>query len=155
MKHLSRSIIVLGLLSCFPAISQDYTPVSAEANGMTRLKPDQIIFNSYDAANKANWEPYISVLGNSVFLVEANTYADDAQLLNMRYGLVFQPAAGGAHKEGDVFYADDNTPYRLIISSRQDGNPGRVAGDKRPGAVNFLTGGEAFPHTLAEFGSDN
>src|SRR4030095_12230356 len=153
MKYLSLGI--LSLLSCFPVLSQDFTPLSAEANGLSRLKPDQVIFNSYDMANHNNWEPYIGVLGNSVFMIEANTYADDGQLLNQRYGLVFQPAAGGAHKEGDAFYADDGPPSPLIPSPRQDGNPGRVTGDTRPGAVNFLAGGEATLHFLPEFGSDD
>ncbi|MCC6232155.1 MAG: hypothetical protein IT580_05895, partial [Verrucomicrobiales bacterium] len=37
----------------------------------------------------------------------------------------------------------------------QNGNPGRVAGDARPGAVNFIVGGEASPHLYPEFQTGN
>src|SRR5262249_26373208 len=51
---------------------------------------------------------------------------------------------------------DNGTPFKGVINaSRQDGNPGRVAGDKRPGASNFITGVEASPHVYTEFQSDN
>ena len=56
---------------------------------------------------------------------------------------------------GEVFYSDSGAPYTgQINGSRQNGNPGRVAGDTRPGAVNFIAGGEASPHMFDEFQSD-
>src|SRR5262249_34774013 len=89
------------------------------------------------------------------FLLEASTFAEPIVDLNQRFGLVFQPVGGGPSRTGAVFYADDGTPFiGAINASRQNGNPGRVAGDKRPGAVNFIAGGEASPHTLAAFQSD-
>ena len=65
-------------------------------------------------------------------------------------------AMGGTMRLGDGFHADDGTPFQGQINfSRQNGNPGRVAGDKRPGAKNFVVGGEASPHMVEQFQSDN
>lgn len=107
------------------------------------------------ALNLGNWEPYISVLGDSTFLIEANTFADDGSAANQRYAVTFQPATGGAPVIGDAFFSDYGTNYRGQINlSRQNGNPGRVAGDTRYGAVNFIAGGEASPDGFAAFQSD-
>ena len=129
-------------------------PGSIESAGLTRIVADRpVIVPDNDALG--NWEPYISVLGTSTFLIEGNTFAagtTDKQ----RYVVALQPAAGGAGRTVDGFYADNQTPFSgAINASRQNGNPGRVAGDKRPGATKYIVGGEASPHTLAEFGSDN
>jgi hypothetical protein len=57
---------------------------------------------------------------------------------------------------GEGFFSDDGQPFKGKINySRQNGNPGRVAGDKRPGGVNIMVGGEASPHLVAGFQSDN
>ncbi|HXJ57472.1 MAG TPA: hypothetical protein VNU68_12505 [Verrucomicrobiae bacterium] len=156
MKQLSVSLLVLGLLNSLTAIGQDFLPTSAEEVGLSRLKADQTIYNTNTLANLDNWEPYISVLGNSAFLIEANTFAEDPiDPAKQRFGVTFQPVSGGAHREGDCFYSDEGLPFRgPINASRQNGNPGRVAGDKRPGALNFITGGEASPHLVAEFRLD-
>ena len=69
-----------------------------------------------------------------------------------RFVVAAQPATGGAAKLLEGFHADNGTPYKgPINASRQNGNPGRVAGDTRPGAKNYIVGAEASPHTLAEF----
>ena len=125
----------------YTVIAQPFVPGSLEGQGLTRIVPDTpVIVAAQD--NQSSWEPYTSVLGNSTFLIEANTYAQD-DAVNMRYVVAFQPAAGGAMKLGDSFFSDNGQPYRAQINlSRQTGNPGRVAGDKRPGATNFMAGGE-------------
>jgi len=123
--------------------------------GLTNIVPDKIIFDT-GTANLDNWEPYISVLGDRTFLIEANTFADDGSFANQRYVLAFQPAAGGPNALGEGFYADNGTPFKGQVNlSRQNGNPGRVAGDRRPGATNFIVGGEVSLHKLPEFQSDN
>ena len=43
------------------------------ASMVARIQPDQIILDVDGVPNQDNWEPYTSVLGNSTFLVEANT----------------------------------------------------------------------------------
>ena len=73
-----------------------------------------------------------------------------------RYVLALQPAAGGAPTVGEVFFGDDGAPYRGPINNyRQNGNPGRVAGYARPGAVHFIAGGEASPNECPQFQSDD
>lgn len=129
-------------------------PGSIESAGLTRIVPDTaVIVPANDALG--NWEPYISVLGTSTFLIEGNTFAEGTTD-KQRFVVALQPAAGGAGKTVEGFYADDKTPFKgAINASRQNGNPGRVAGDKRPGATRYIVGGEASPHVLSEFGSDN
>jgi len=129
-------------------------PEGIDSAGLTRIVNDKIIFET-DTANQNNWEPFASVIGNSTFVVEANTFADPEDDYNQRYVLAFQSVAGGEAKMGEVFHGDNGAPYTgQINGSRQNGNPGRVAGDTRPGAVNFIAGGEASPHMFDEFQSD-
>jgi hypothetical protein len=121
----------------------------------SRIVPDTIIYQT-ENDNLDNWEPYSSVLGNSVFLIEANTFAEPLQDATQRIALAFQPVGGGDLKLGEGFFGDDGAPYtEAINASRQNGNPGRVAGDKRPGAANFMVGGEASPHVFNAFQSDD
>ncbi|MBM3835367.1 MAG: hypothetical protein FJ403_19245 [Verrucomicrobia bacterium] len=135
-------------------VAGPFHPVSVTSAKLSSIVKDQIVFNT-GADNLDNWEPNTSVLGNGVFLIEANTFAENSTA-EQRYGVAFQPVGGGAPKIGDAFFADDGTPFKGQINfSRQNGNPGRVAGDKRPGAVNFIAGGEASPHVIAAFGADN
>lgn len=134
-------------------------PGSIESVGLTRIVPDTPLIVP-GADSLGNWEPYASVLGTNVFLIEGNTFAEDAVFPlpdgRQRYVVALQPAAGGAMKLGEGFYSDAGQPYRTEINrSRENGNPGRVAGDKRPGAVNFIIGGEASPHAYPAFQSDN
>mgnify|MGYP006967017177 FL=1 len=131
-----------------------YQPGTLESVGLTRLVPDTpVIVPPTNSRN--NWEPYASVLGTSTFLIEGNTYAEGGTEFQ-RYVVALQPAAGGPMKLAEGFFGDNGQPFRAQINySRQDGNPGRVAGDKRPGAVNFMVGGEASPHLIDAFKSDN
>lgn len=125
-----------------------------ETVGLARIVPDQVLFKT-DNPNLDNWEPSSGVIGNSVFVVEANTFAEGSST-HQNYAVAFQPVAGGAHARGEGFFADNGTAYRGEINgSRQNGNPGRVGGDKRPGAVHFMVGGEASPHDYPVFQSDN
>lgn len=132
-----------------------YEPGSIESVGLKRIVPDTPIIVP-EVKALGNWEPYTSVLGTSTFLVEGNTFAEST-LDMQRYVVAFQGVTGGAMKLGEVFFSDNGAPYRGPVNlSRQNGNPGRVAGDKRPGAVNFITGGEASPHGYPDlFNSDH
>ncbi len=131
-----------------------FKPGSAEGEGLTRIVKDTpLIIPEFNALG--NWEPQASVIGTSTFLIEGNTYATD-DITAQRYVVGIQPAAGGAMRLGDAFHSDDGKPFTSKINySRQNGNPGRVAGDKRPGAVNFVAGGEASPHVVEAFRSDS
>jgi hypothetical protein len=103
-----------------------------------------------------NWEPYSSVIGESTFLIEFNIYANDGTLANQNNVIALQPAAGGAPTLGYAYYDDSGTPFKGQINlSRQNGNPGRVAGDMRPGATNFITECELSIGQLTQFESNN
>ena len=139
----------------YTVIPTPFLPGSIESVGLTRVVADTPIVKT-TANALGNWEPYSSVLGASTFLVEGNTFADDGTDLNQRAVVALQPVAGGAMKLGEGFYADNGQPFKGQINlSRQNGNPGRVAGDTRPGAVNFMVGLEASPHGITEFQGDN
>jgi hypothetical protein len=92
-----------------------------------------------------NWEPFISSLGDSTFLIEFNTFANDGSWANIatanqNNAVAKQPAAGGPAKVDYAYYADNGTPFKGQLNlSRQNGNPGRVAGDPRYGANKFIT----------------
>jgi hypothetical protein len=133
---------------------------SIESAGLKRIVADKpLSVPQIDALG--NWEPYVSVLGTSTFLIEGSTFAQDYEFPSpdgkQRYVVALQPVDGktGALVEG--FYTDAGQPFNgPINASRQNGNPGRVAGDTRPGAVNYMVGAEASPHTISpEFASDN
>ncbi|MEO6036011.1 MAG: hypothetical protein ABIQ35_12215, partial [Verrucomicrobiota bacterium] len=130
-------------------------PGGAESVGLARIVPDTIVWFSAsqarpkiggfvvgdDVQNGGAVEATAGVLGDSTFLLASSMKASDG--VSMRFSSVYQPAAGGAPKLGDLFYADNGVPYtNKINESRQDGNPGRVAGDPRYGAVNFIGAGE-------------
>lgn len=137
-----------------------FSPGSVESVGLRYLVKDTILNKDYLLNNQlnalGNWEPYCSVLGTSTFLIEGNTFAEDTVDMQ-RYVVALQPADGSAMKLGEGFYSDNGQPYRGQINiSRQNGNPGRVGGDKRPGASNFMVGGEASPHMFPDlFNSDS
>ena len=129
-------------------------PGSIESVGLKRIVADTPVINP-GAPALGNWEPYASVLGTSTFLVEANTFAQDSSD-HQRFVVALQPAAGGQAKLGEAFFTDKGAPFKGDVNaSRQNGNPGRVGGDKRPGAVNFITGAEASPHVVPELSTDN
>lgn len=156
-------------------------PGGTASVGLTHTVPDTLLWynstgNYYtngpiapsaQLANLANWEPNISVLGDTTFLIGANTFADDqtppaGAVLDpsvppfQRFVVTFQPAAGGAPKIGEEFLTDAGVPYRGPINySRPNGNPQRVAGDKRLGAVNFITGAETSAGQVPGFQSNS
>lgn len=127
---------------------------SVESAGLKRVVTDTPVINpKLDALG--NWEPYVSVVGTSTFLIEGNTFADGSTT-EQRYVVGLQPVDGKSMKLGEGFYADNGQPFKGAINlSRQNGNPGRVAGDQRPGAVNFMVGGETSVHVVPGFQGDN
>lgn len=118
-----------------------------------RVKIGPIVPLANQLADHATWEPWVSVVGEKVFLIECNKYTDDGAG-NQRYVVALQPAATGtaaSAKLAEGFYDDAGVPYTNAISSRQDGNPGRVYGDRRYDGVNFVVGGEADPQDQGNF----
>lgn len=134
--------------------AQDFVPGGIDAAGLDRIVPDRIVHDHGGMDALGNWEPFTSVLGTSTFLIESNTFALQPGM--QRYGLMFQPVDGGEPAPGEVFFTDDGEPYLGAINNyRQNGNPGRVAGDRRPGATAFIAGGEASPNEFSVFWSDD
>jgi len=159
-------------------------PGGAASVGLTHVVPDVALWYDGTASRVTNglvdiakqkipgalgnWEPYIDVLGDSTFLIGFNTYADDmtpppgvtidpvpADGNYQRFAVAFQPAAGGPAKVGEHYYTDAGVPHRGITNfRRQNGNPQRVAGDKRQGAVNFITAAETSLGQHPAFQSD-
>jgi len=145
-----------------PAVPGAFIPGHAEEAGLARIAADTAIFVDTAKEPRAalgNWEPYSSVLGNSHFLVSTNKYAenlDDPFATNQSYGIAIAPVDGSANLEVESFYGDDGFPYDGPINNyRQNGNPSRVAGDKRPGAAFYITGGEASPDEFDDFRGDD
>jgi hypothetical protein len=158
-------VIATGTLSA----QTPFVPGSAESIGLQRIVPDTIcFFNDWDGdgirhPQQDNWEPYSSVVGNSVFLIQSTTYAvpltvdpSGSAPYMQSYGVILQRVEGGDPVRGEALFADDGTPYAGPINNyRNNGNPGRVAGDVRPGAVNFIAGGETSVDEFAAFKGDN
>src|SRR5690349_6088089 len=173
-KTYSRILLGATLLAPCLNSSAQFIPGGASSVGLTNVVPDVPIW--YDSiANRVrvgpispltnqipdqgNWEPWVSVVGEKVFLIQTDKYADDGTASVERYFLAFHPARPGTYldaKLGECFYDDSGKPYTNQISSRQDGNPGRVYGDRRYSGTNFVTGGEANPQAYqAFFNSDH
>ncbi len=161
MKRSSASLVVVFVVCvAFVAPGQDsFLPGGLSSAGIERIVPDTVVYDTEGRAALGNWEPWASVLGNSIFLIEATTFAEnppDPGVPMQRYVLAFQPVAGGTPAHGEAFFADDGTPYAGPVNNyRQNGNPGRVAGDARPGATNFIAGGETSLNEYPEFQSDD
>ncbi len=151
-----------------------FIPGGTASVGLTHTVPDVLLWynstgNYYtngpvdpsaQLANLGNWEPNISVLGDTTFLIGASTFADDQTVPPgatytgpaQRFVVTFQPANGGPAKIGEEFHTDAGSPFRGVINlSRENGNPQRVAGDKRPGATKFITAAETSAGQIAAF----
>ena len=123
--------------------------------GLNRLVPDRIVFETQQD-NLEHWEPSVSALGTNTFMIMANTFAPPLAGGKQRYGIFWQTIENPIGKESASFFDDqDNAYLGPINASRQDGNPGRIAGDPRPGATGYAVGGEASPHRFAAFDSND
>jgi len=147
MKHVSVGLCLVCWLGAVPLVLGQWEPGGIDTVDITRIVPDTVASDFGEAPGAlGNWEPYISVLGDTTFLIQNNTFAEGTTD-KQRYALLFQNADGGAPLRGECFFADNGTPYKGEINlSRQNGNPGRVAGDKRLGARFLVAGGEVSLH---------
>ena len=171
MKELIASLFLTASLLaqcfCFTSVAQT-VPGDARSAGLYYIVPDMAcwfntagnyVTNGFikrtEAASPAelgNWEPYTGVLGDSTFLIGFNTYANDGTLADQNYVVAKQSASGGAPRLDYEFWGDNGTPFKGKINlSRQNGNPQRVAGDKRVGATTFITEAEGSFGQLAPF----
>lgn len=162
-KQIAQSVIV-GLLAFSFTSSAQYvaTPTDVSGAGLSYIVPDMLMwYNSNTVSYVIGpvdlgaiapypsghvFDAYDSVLGDSTFLIAHITYATNYPVgpyngkPDVCFALALQPAAGGPPTRGYEFYDDYGNPQLNIISARQTGSGGRVAGDKRYGATNFVTG---------------
>ena len=173
MKKQVGLAVSIGLLA-FGAYAQSgpaYVPGSAESVGLRRIVPDTLVwFNVFtmlpqiqgfvagqDAGLGGALDPSARLLGDSTFLLSATLRSTNESSMMAR-NLVLIPATGGTPKLDSCLYDDTGTIYlRQCNEVRQDGNPGRVGGDMRYGATNYMTASETtlfnWPENLS-FNSD-
>ena len=160
---------VIGLFTlCSSAFGQGPIPGDARWARLQYIVPDMACwFNKaqnavstgsvklQDAAYPAdlgNWEPCTGVVGDDTFLIAFNTYATDGTFANQNFVVAKQPARGGRPRLDYSFWDDNGHPFTGQINlSRQNGNPQRVAGDRRHGGRVFITSAEISIGQIPEF----
>lgn len=99
MKRCSCLVVIVCSVICSARVLADLVPGGAESAGLTRVVPDTLVTNNDGFNSLSNWDPYASLVGNSVFLIQANTYARRADgtrdPLSQRHALLFQKVDGG------------------------------------------------------------
>jgi len=172
MKKQIRLSVLLGLVAfCSASYAQNppIIPGSAESVGLTRIVPDSIVWfsmsknypqlNGYtdpndQNANGSSLEASSGLLGDSTFLLNAATSATNDSSM-MSFTTVLIPTDGRPARLDNAFYDDSGKAYLKGINlSRQTGNPGRIGGDPRYGAVNYGTAAEVSLFAWPEFNSD-
>ncbi len=130
--------------------------------GQARILPDYIphIDVRLDKPDNSFWETYQSgPIGTDAFVVSVNVAVVDTDSVDtlMSAGAVIAPVDGSAPLDTNSFWVDDFSAAYLgqINETRQSGNPGRAAGDARPGGTFWIGGMEANPHFYEEFQADN
>ena len=97
-KHFKTALLIalLAISSTARAQQYGYTPTNIAGAVATTVVPDMLLRYSTSGyytngpitnlaaqvADLGNWEPYIDVMGDSVFLIGANTFANDPSLTN-------------------------------------------------------------------------
>src|SRR5689334_10844108 len=92
---LGKVLLACSFVAALSATAQtnqtSFIPGGVQSVGLTNIVPDVLLWYNQTAnqytngpvdvaaqeANLGNWEPYISVLGDSTFLIGATTFADD------------------------------------------------------------------------------
>src|SRR5690349_10539384 len=104
------------------------SPGTLASVGLTHIAPDAALWfnnvggfvtNGFVKPSEAqtplgNWEPYISVVGDTTFLIGFNTYANDGSLGQQNFVVAKQPVAGGKAKLDYEFYDDSGNPFKGI-----------------------------------------
>lgn len=143
------AILVLSVITGFAQVPADYS-----AAGVKVLVADTWLFNA-GVDNAGNWEPYTSIFGDGTIAVCANTFADGTTSDSMNLKVAFVNPITGEIKDYWAFYTDAKTPYTGNLNEvRKDGNPGRVAADRRAGGVRYAVAMESTPYNYAEFNTD-
>lgn len=142
-------------LSAMQVIAQDEVelPLSHEDAGVEVLVPETIFFKS-TVGMGTYWEPFTDIFGDGTVAVIAGAYPEgQTSGFNAKVAFI---GMDGSIQEFWAFYADNGQPYTGDFNeARKDGNPPRIATDRRPGGTRYMVGMESTPYMYNEFLSDN
>ena len=145
--------ILFCLLAAVPGIMAQEVPMNHADAGVTVLVPDLLIAKS-DVDMGSYWEPFTDIFGDGTIAVIAGCYAEGTTSGTMNAKVVFIDMEGNV-SEYWAFYDDAGNPYTGPFNeARKDGNPPRIACDRRSGSTTYVTGQEATPYLYDEFNSD-
>ena len=99
------------------------------------------------------WEPFTDIFGDGTIAVIAGAFPDDMPgEANAKVAFINMD---GSIEEYWAFYTDAGDPYAGPFNeARKDGNPPRIACDRRPGGTAYVTGFESTPFLYDEFLTD-
>ncbi|MBN2325735.1 MAG: hypothetical protein JXR73_01185 [Candidatus Omnitrophica bacterium] len=150
-----KILLIVGLLCLVglsSGIAQDY-PVDHDAAGVTVVVPDTWIFQ-VDIDNGTYWEPFTDIFGDGTIAVIANTHPEEGQGMNAK--VAFIDPSSGEVQEYWAFYTDAGDPWKGPFNEkRTDGNPARIAVDRRPGGTRYMVAMETTPYLYDEFNSED
>jgi hypothetical protein len=114
------------------------------AAGVGVLVHDREMFAN-GVQNPNNWEAYTTAFGDGTLALATNTEEQGDNTPSERAVVGFFNADGSV-VEAAGFFSDAGAPWTTINDiARTDGNPPRIAGDKRPGGTKYVLGNEATP----------
>jgi len=150
MKHIIAFGVLIGLLVAVPGVMAQL-PVDHATAKVKVLISDHWFF-PVNIANKSYWEPFTDIFGDGTIAVCAGTFPQDEDGMNCKVGFI---NPDGTIAEYWGFYADDGKPFTANINyARQDGNPPRIACDRRPGGTRYMVGQETTAFQIQAFRSD-
>ncbi|HPA48491.1 MAG TPA: hypothetical protein PK395_22190, partial [bacterium] len=139
--------------SRLPSPFQADLPVDHTTAGVNVLLEDHWFFK-VDVDNALYWEPSTDIFGDGTIAVAAGTYPEGAtdSGMNCKVGLINRDDTVQEHW---AWRADNGTSWTANFNvSRTDGNPPRIACDRREGATRFLVGQEGTPWAFSAFNTD-
>jgi hypothetical protein len=141
------------MLFALCAVAQDVElPVSHEDAGVEILVPDTVFFKS-DVAMGKYWEPFTDIFGDGTIAIIAGAYPEGMTSgMNAKVAFI---GTDGSVDEYWAFYNDAGEPYTGEFNeARKDGNPPRMACDRRPGGTMYVVGEESTPFLYDGFNDD-
>ncbi|MBW7939305.1 MAG: hypothetical protein H3C63_11045 [Candidatus Omnitrophica bacterium] len=138
-------VLCLFMLFVSPVFAQCPNASPADV-GVDVLIPERLMFDN-DIDNLGNWEPYTSAFGDGTLALAANSESNPPQENTERVVVAFFNNDNSV-VEVPGFYSGVNPAVSWDgnnDTNRQNGNPPRIACDKRPGATKYLVGNECTP----------
>ena len=145
-------VLTLMLFALSAVAVEGELPFSHEDAGIEVLMPDTVLFASEVAMGKY-WEPSTDIFGDGTILIMGGAYPEGmTEGMNAKVAFI---GTDGTVSEFWAFYNDAGEPYTGEFNeARKDGNPPRVAADRRPGGTLYVTGEESTPFLYEGFDSD-